>query len=629
MASQQLLRGRIYGSDGRPLTYSLGLNWQGLGAAEPKDRLLAVSSQGIVTLRDPQTVGNTDPDALHRNVQNELYTNDEVTPAAADWFILEDASDAFKKKRTTYSLFEAALTVANMIGYSDLVRKSADNTYSSGTNDFQAATAVKFKDSITTFYDDADPTKAFKFQASGISAGQTRTYTMPNGNMELAGETNVLTLSSKTLDTSCVINIVDQYLKIYDNIGDFYAVFEGASLSDNRTFNFPDLSGVLIVDAGAQTLSDKTLASPIVTGTLVVNSANADADFQFGSTSTDYLLYGDAGNNRIGINTNAPNYTLDVRGSFGGSMANITLTGTNADYTPASDAFCYRVTVTTSAVLQGWATAGGTPAQGQTLRLWNVSDAPLFFEVAASGNSYRFRFPALFSTGADGPRLGRYGYAEFVYDSSNGYWQCTAFTNGLGGLRGIALTSTTAYTLLTSDADVFQNNTGADGTIALPDAARENQYYLRIGRRAIQNYKTTAVAAGSDSWQGGTQTEDPWVIPAFTPMYVQATGQAYWYTWSPAWSRKNIRTITSSDNASPWDHTILVDASGGPVTVTLPAKANLIGHVLNIKKIDSSANAVTIDGNSSETIDGATTVVFSTQYQCYTIHCGASEWSII
>lgn len=56
------------------------------------------------------------------------------------------------------------------------------------------------------------------------------------------------------------------------------------------------------------------------------------------------------------------------------------------------------------------------------------------------------------------------------------------------------------------------------------------------------------------------------------------------------------------------------NAVGGNMTVNLPtAYGN--GRLVSIKKIDSSANTVTIDGSGSETIDGATTYVLTTQWQ--------------
>ncbi len=63
-----------------------------------------------------------------------------------------------------------------------------------------------------------------------------------------------------------------------------------------------------------------------------------------------------------------------------------------------------------------------------------------------------------------------------------------------------------------------------------------------------------------------------------------------------------VVTKTATYTATAEDHVILCDTSGGAFTVTLPA--GIDGTEYHIKKIDSSANAVTIDGFGPETIDG-------------------------
>lgn len=75
--------------------------------------------------------------------------------------------------------------------------------------------------------------------------------------------------------------------------------------------------------------------------------------------------------------------------------------------------------------------------------------------------------------------------------------------------------------------------------------------------------------------------------------------------------------------------TVAVDASGGAVTITLPAAASCTGRRYDIKKVDSSANAVTIDGNSTETIDGIATKALANQYSSVTVISNGSGWWII
>lgn len=75
---------------------------------------------------------------------------------------------------------------------------------------------------------------------------------------------------------------------------------------------------------------------------------------------------------------------------------------------------------------------------------------------------------------------------------------------------------------------------------------------------------------------------------------------------------------------------LLCDATSASFTVTLQAAATALdGFRIIVKKTDSTANTVTIDGNSSETIDGALTKVLSSQYDVVEIVCDGSNWNIV
>ncbi len=90
-----------------------------------------------------------------------------------------------------------------------------------------------------------------------------------------------------------------------------------------------------------------------------------------------------------------------------------------------------------------------------------------------------------------------------------------------------------------------------------------------------------------------------------------------------------VRAITAHRTLTAQDSVILADATSGVITVTLPASSGLSGRLYFIKKTDAGANAVTIDGNASETIDGATTVALSSQYDARLIVCDGSNWHVI
>lgn len=92
----------------------------------------------------------------------------------------------------------------------------------------------------------------------------------------------------------------------------------------------------------------------------------------------------------------------------------------------------------------------------------------------------------------------------------------------------------------------------------------------------------------------------------------------------------NVTTVTSTSHTAGDEHTILVDddTAGSAVTVTLPAVSGNSGLQYHIKKLGSTANVI-IDGNASETIDGATTHTLTTQYENIKIVCDGSNWFII
>lgn len=90
-----------------------------------------------------------------------------------------------------------------------------------------------------------------------------------------------------------------------------------------------------------------------------------------------------------------------------------------------------------------------------------------------------------------------------------------------------------------------------------------------------------------------------------------------------------VRTLTATGAALATDYLLLVNATAGAVTVNLPAAASSAGALIVVKKADASGNAVTIDANASETIDGATTQALASQYDALTVACDGTGWWIV
>ncbi len=85
-------------------------------------------------------------------------------------------------------------------------------------------------------------------------------------------------------------------------------------------------------------------------------------------------------------------------------------------------------------------------------------------------------------------------------------------------------------------------------------------------------------------------------------------------------------TVSTNDGDNVQVNT---SASGGAVTITFYAASGNAGKIITVKKTDSSANAVTLDGNASETLDGATTLSLPKQYDSATLVCDGTNWTIL
>lgn len=85
-------------------------------------------------------------------------------------------------------------------------------------------------------------------------------------------------------------------------------------------------------------------------------------------------------------------------------------------------------------------------------------------------------------------------------------------------------------------------------------------------------------------------------------------------------------TVAASDNG----RLIEADATSGAFTITLPAAATAgNGFEISIKKVDSSSNAVTVDADGSETIDGNTSTSLPNQFDVVSIRSNGTSWSEI
>ncbi len=89
-------------------------------------------------------------------------------------------------------------------------------------------------------------------------------------------------------------------------------------------------------------------------------------------------------------------------------------------------------------------------------------------------------------------------------------------------------------------------------------------------------------------------------------------------------------TVTADTTLDDSYFAVFADASAAPLTLTLPSADTCPTRIYVIKKIDDSANTVTITtATDLETIDGATSISLGTQYDFRMLQSDGANWFII
>lgn len=90
--------------------------------------------------------------------------------------------------------------------------------------------------------------------------------------------------------------------------------------------------------------------------------------------------------------------------------------------------------------------------------------------------------------------------------------------------------------------------------------------------------------------------------------------------------KREVSSKSAAYTITVGDDVVLVDATTGAITVTLPKAGPYVGISFTVKKIDASANAVTVDGDGAETIDGAANTPLAAQWDRVTVVSNGTAW---
>jgi len=126
------------------------------------------------------------------------------------------------------------------------------------------------------------------------------------------------------------------------------------------------------------------------------------------------------------------------------------------------------------------------------------------------------------------------------------------------------------------------------------------------GTGNIVSNVVTVTAGTNVSWTNSTSVVLSWIN--------NASGIVTW---------TNTAYAANNNNA-----TILVNYPDAPFSVVLPSANTVVGQEFRVKKIDNSANAVTINTTSSQTIDGNLTYTLATIYKSVTVQSDGSNYYI-
>jgi hypothetical protein len=178
-----------------------------------------------------------------------------------------------------------------------------------------------------------------------------------------------------------------------------------------------------------------------------------------------------------------------------------------------------------------------------------------------------------------------------------------------------SVTTTNAFTLYLAGAPIRGSNNTATNAIALGIGAGNvgaqiNSYGLFVNAQTGATNNYAATFAGGNVGIGT-------VVPGSTA-HINGSFQI------------RLSALSADTTLDATYHAMTVDASGAARIITLPAaSASIVGRMYRVKKIDSSANAVSIVPTGSDTIDGASSFNLTTQNQFVTIICSsATTWAV-
>jgi hypothetical protein len=335
---------------------------------------------------------------------------------------------------------------------------------------------------------------------------------------------------------------------------------------------------------------------------VVVNKQQQDIDFRVATTAGANGLFVEGSSGNVGIGTSTPSADLTVEKSAV-TVSSLTK-NTSSGAAAQSQVRVAGNTVGVEAYLAAYGSANGNSSwgilQNNGVALYAGSAQNLF--IGTTGDSTPIHIGTNSNTG---------NARAFLIAANGG--PVTANPDGSPNVDFVVQSDTNTHMLF---VDASANVVGI--STASPTATFSVAEKFQVDSNG-NILKINNVATSWPATQGSLNSV----------LTNDGSGNLAWVSASSQNNTAPIATKTANYTMTSSDGTVLVDASSGAITITLPAAASSAERIFTIKKKDVTANIVTVDANASELIDGSTTYPLSTQYEAIKIQSDGTAWWII
>jgi hypothetical protein len=399
----------------------------------------------------------------------------------------------------------------------------------------------------------------------------------------------------------------------YDNGTDLVSLSGSSRYAVNWLYkcaNGSDRCSFMLLGGGNYTLSaaqntqapasipDVVRKQAILVGRIIVKNGDPTAT-QIDSAFNVYFANGTSG-----AADGEGSVQFNIGGALTGDAANFFWDNTNKRLQLGPVSALAKLHVSSAAVGNIGQIIQGFSGQTANLQQWQNSSGTVLAAVSSAGEIYSSSVNVFSVYGA------RYG--KLTYDDPAGSYRFgrSDHTNTCG----VIVNPTTA--VIVADGLVLRSN----GTLILTGFEGGGQSTIDLNRRYFDS--SAGVGGTVNCWTFTGQTTNAFQVLA--PGGASATATICPLGCATFTGLKlGIRTVTSSPTLTAADHTVKCDCTSGAQTVTLPTGAGETGRILVFKKVDTSANAVTIG-----TVDGATLAI-STTNVVVRIQYDGTVWSEI